>query len=195
MNVAGASGGGIVRSGPSTNFTKITSLNEFEPLVIVGRANNYDQGFDWFIVRYRNGQQGYQSGGLICTNTQRVQGTWGYCSDLRAALSGNSGGNQGNNGNQNHHEKVVYYCDTGERLNVEYNRTANDDWVTFNFPNERAYRLEPAQSGSGFLYSDGLWDLQGKGNQVLVPAAVDCSQLAAVIRPIGLEEPRAHGAA
>ena len=54
--------GGNVRSGPSTEYPKIGSLTNGDPVVLLKKQKPASDSFNWFKIAYGNGQVGYQWG-------------------------------------------------------------------------------------------------------------------------------------
>ena len=71
--------GGNVRSGPSTEYPKIGSLKNGDPVVLLKKQRPARDGFNWFKIAYRNGRVGYQWGGILCGFNNKVNGTYGLC--------------------------------------------------------------------------------------------------------------------
>lgn len=76
---AAASWGGIVRSGPSMQSDRLDSLSEGEVITLLADTGVQMNGYNWFQIQYRNGQNGYQWGGIICGQTQPIPGTFEIC--------------------------------------------------------------------------------------------------------------------
>lgn len=71
--------GGIVRDGPGTEYGRVTSLREMEPITILERTGVRYNGYDWFLIEYRGRRTGYHWGGIICPNHQSILGTYNVC--------------------------------------------------------------------------------------------------------------------
>jgi len=71
--------GGNVRSGPSTDYPKIGSLKNGDPVVLLKKQKPARDSFNWFKIAYGNGQVGYQWGGILCGFNNKVKGTYGLC--------------------------------------------------------------------------------------------------------------------
>ena len=71
--------GGNVRSGPSTDYPKIGSLKNGDPVVLLKKEQLTSDRFNWFEIAYGNGQVGYQWGGILCGFNNKVNGTFGIC--------------------------------------------------------------------------------------------------------------------
>lgn len=69
LPVSGRSLGGIVRSGPSLNARRVTSLRENQRITIVQDTGVRMNDFNWFRVRWHGGE-GYQWGGIMCADTE-----------------------------------------------------------------------------------------------------------------------------
>ena len=78
-NLKIGSWGGNVRSGPSTDYPKIGSLTNGDPVVLLKKQKPARDGFNWFKIAYGNGQVGYQWGGILCGFNNKVNGTYGLC--------------------------------------------------------------------------------------------------------------------
>jgi hypothetical protein len=71
--------GGKVRSGPGPNFGAIGSLQEREPIILLGQSDApLFQNFPWFKIRFR-GRIGYQWGGIICGIDAPIPGAFQTC--------------------------------------------------------------------------------------------------------------------
>jgi hypothetical protein len=71
--------GGNIRSGPSTEFPRVGSLKNGDPVVILKREKTAGSQYDWFKISYGNGQIGYQWGGILCGFNNKINGTFGLC--------------------------------------------------------------------------------------------------------------------
>jgi hypothetical protein len=71
--------GGNVRSGPSTDYARVGSLKNGDPVVLLKRERFSGGQFDWFKITYGQGQIGYQWGGILCGFSNKVNGTFGIC--------------------------------------------------------------------------------------------------------------------
>lgn len=74
----GQSWGGIVRSGPGTNYAKIGSLAEGTPLTILSDTGVDFNGYRWFQIRWGS-RTGYQWGGIICPKGRALAGAFQVC--------------------------------------------------------------------------------------------------------------------
>ncbi|PCJ94286.1 MAG: hypothetical protein COA52_05335, partial [Hyphomicrobiales bacterium] len=105
--VRAASSGGRVRSGPGMNYGQVGSLQNGEHVTLLEKTNVVMNGFPWFEIQFRGGQNGYQWGGILCETRKRVPGVNGICRTRPTNTNqGNNGngsnnGNAGNQGNQN----------------------------------------------------------------------------------------------
>ena len=75
---AAKSWGGIVRSGPGTQYGRIASLNEGERITVLQQTGQYYQDRPWFKISFR-GRIGYHWGGIICPLGRSVPGTFQVC--------------------------------------------------------------------------------------------------------------------
>lgn len=64
--------------------------------------------------------------------------------------------------------RVAYTCNEGIPLIVTFVNSGADDHVLYSHDSGPEIRLSSAQSGSGFRYSDGVRELHGKGDDILV---------------------------
>ncbi|WP_068411709.1 MliC family protein [Labrenzia sp. OB1] len=65
----GQSFGGKVRSGPGMQYQQVGSLYERDSFLILNATGVMMNGYEWFQIRYGNGQTGFQWGGLLCSQT------------------------------------------------------------------------------------------------------------------------------
>jgi hypothetical protein len=70
--------GGIVRSGPGTQFARLTSTTEGTRITILSNTGIKFNGFDWFEIRYGD-LRGFQWGGIICPIGAPLSGTFQSC--------------------------------------------------------------------------------------------------------------------
>ncbi len=70
--------GGIMRSGPGTNYKKMASLREGENIVILERTNQFMGDYPWFKIKAR-GRIGYKWGGILCSRGPQIEGTFQQC--------------------------------------------------------------------------------------------------------------------
>jgi len=63
----GQSYGGKVRSGPGIQYGQSGSLYQGDTILILSGTGVMMNGYEWFQIRYRNGQIGYHWGGLFCS--------------------------------------------------------------------------------------------------------------------------------
>ena len=59
--------GGVVRDGPGQNYRKVDSLQEGDPVTLIGPTDVMDNGYPWFRIAYAGGGSGYQWGGILCS--------------------------------------------------------------------------------------------------------------------------------
>ena len=78
-NLKIGSWGGNVRSGPSTDYTRIGSLREGDPVVLLEKIKSSGSKLNWFKIAYGKGKVGYQWGGILCGFDKEVNGTFGVC--------------------------------------------------------------------------------------------------------------------
>ncbi|MHA7774158.1 SH3 domain-containing protein [Roseibium sp. M-1] len=79
VDAPGQSLGGVLRTGPGTDYARTGSLQEGTPLTIVRRTRQYMNGYDWFEVRTSDGQSGYQWGGIMCSVGTQIEGIFQAC--------------------------------------------------------------------------------------------------------------------
>ncbi|MEO0497247.1 MAG: SH3 domain-containing protein [Pseudomonadota bacterium] len=72
--------GGIVRSGPGTNFDRLDSLPFAESISITERTGVVMDGYEWFKIEYSEGLEGYQWGGIMCSKSV-IEGLYAPCPD------------------------------------------------------------------------------------------------------------------
>jgi len=60
----------IVRSGPNVKFKRIDRLALNEPVELIGESGQYFQEYQWYKIRYGEGQEGYAWGGTMCVETE-----------------------------------------------------------------------------------------------------------------------------
>jgi hypothetical protein len=76
---AAGSWGGIVRSGPGMEYARLVTLREGEPVTLVLNTHIDKDGYPWFLIRFRNGQLGFQWGGILCRTSVAVDGVYETC--------------------------------------------------------------------------------------------------------------------
>lgn len=59
--------GGVVRDGPGQNSRKVGSLQEGDPVTLIGPAGVVENGYPWFQITYPGGGGGFQWGGILCS--------------------------------------------------------------------------------------------------------------------------------
>ena len=77
LDIPGRSYGGKLRAGPGMDFDQIASLEEGDAITILANTNVAMNGYDWFLVQLPDGRQGYQWGGLLCSDALHVIGIYG----------------------------------------------------------------------------------------------------------------------
>ena len=77
--VAAGSWGGIVRSGPGMDYARVASLREGERVALLYNTGIMRDGYPWFLIRFRNGQLGFQWGGILCRLEVPVDGLYETC--------------------------------------------------------------------------------------------------------------------
>jgi hypothetical protein len=77
--IAVTTGGGIVRSGPGLTHSKASSLYKGDPVALVAVTDVNMDGYLWFQIRYRDGQQGYALGALLCARETWLEGLHKQC--------------------------------------------------------------------------------------------------------------------
>lgn len=160
LNALGLSIGGPVQSGPGENFGRLTSLMAFEPVLISGRANENRDGFDWFVVKYRGGQLGYQNGALLCSDNQLIVGMKGACSELRSVMNGTP--------------KLplvskrpsVYLCKTGLTMSVTFADERGESYLEADYGGALKTRLVTQTHGPNLDFSNGIYELRGTNNSL-----------------------------
>lgn len=65
VNLYGQSYGGVLRSGPGQEFSRVASLREGDSIEIIGDPDVWMDGYKWFKVRTPQGV-GYHWGGIFC---------------------------------------------------------------------------------------------------------------------------------
>ena len=83
VNVQGQSLGGKLRAGPGVNHRQVGSLVEGTFITIVSNSGVRFDGYDWFEVDAGNGRQGFQWGGIMCSNGQQIAGVFDQCRNRR----------------------------------------------------------------------------------------------------------------
>jgi hypothetical protein len=77
--VAAGSWGGIVRNGPGMEHARLASLREGERVALLYNTGIMWDGYPWFLIRFRNGQLGFQWGGILCRLEVPVDGLYETC--------------------------------------------------------------------------------------------------------------------
>lgn len=71
--------GGVVRSGPGREFSRLGSLAEGERITLIENTGVLDNDYSWFKIRYRGSRVGYQWGGIVCGLDQPIDGAFETC--------------------------------------------------------------------------------------------------------------------
>lgn len=74
----GASYGGILRSGPGTDYSRVASLAEGDWLDIIEPTGIWWNDYQWYRVNSSHGE-GYQWGGIICSSGELLEGVYQVC--------------------------------------------------------------------------------------------------------------------
>lgn len=77
--VAVSTYGGVVRSGPGFEHSKVTSMYKGDPVALLAVTDAETDGFMWFQIRYRDGLKGYALGGLLCPKEASIEGIQEIC--------------------------------------------------------------------------------------------------------------------
>jgi hypothetical protein len=83
--VAAGSWGGIVRSGPGMEHSRIATLREGEAVTLLANTHVDRDGYPWFLIRFRDNQLGFQWGGILCRAAVAVEGLYESCPGGRHA--------------------------------------------------------------------------------------------------------------
>lgn len=81
LNYQGKSFGGNLRLGPGMNYPQTGSLPDGTWVTILRNAGNGFEGYDWFEVATDKGVQGFQWGGVLCSNGTQLPGISKRCDD------------------------------------------------------------------------------------------------------------------
>lgn len=113
--------GGIVRSGPGPGYAKQDSLNEGDPVSLMGVTPDLDNGYPWFKIWYgRDQRKGYMWGGILCAKGAERPDVYQTCPGTKTS---NKGAGCAQSGNQV--EQMI--CANSQlsgldaQLNSEYN--------------------------------------------------------------------------
>jgi hypothetical protein len=74
-----ATWGGIVRSGPGQEFSRLASLAEGERITLVENTGVFWNEYPWFKILYRGNRRGYQWGGIVCSLGNPIEGAYQTC--------------------------------------------------------------------------------------------------------------------
>ncbi len=163
--IRAASGGGVVRGGPGTNYRRLGSLREFERVTVTQNTGVMMNGYPWFKIRYRGGKSGYQWGGLICSLDQPFVGTFDTCANFRRTLQGS---NTPAPANPQTRRQVEYSCNEGIPLRVIFVEDNQQSFAVYSHDSGPQIRVPATPSGSGFSYSDGFNQLRGRGSSIML---------------------------
>ncbi|GAB2184498.1 MliC family protein [Roseibium sp. LAB1] len=169
----GASYGGKVRSGPGIQYGQSGSLFQGDPILILSGTGVMMNGYEWFQIRYRNGQTGYHWGGLFCSE-RPYPGIYEVCgvgslvqnpvpqqpSGQPSAASGlngrnvgvvrHSGGSFTHVGNGQWQEADVYGT-----VNFYFQEFGRDDWSVYLHDSSRNVTLQLDLHRRMILYAQG----------------------------------------
>ncbi|QFS98000.1 Membrane-bound lysozyme-inhibitor of c-type lysozyme [Labrenzia sp. THAF191b] len=169
----GASYGGKVRSGPGMQYGQSGSLRQGDAILILSGTGVMMNGYEWFQVRYRNGQTGFHWGGLFCSE-RPYPGIYEVCGgrpqvqnpvpqqpggQLSAAPGVNgqnvgvvrhSGGSFTNIGNGQWQEADVYGT-----VNFHFQEFGRDDWSVYLHDASRNVTLQLDLHRRMILYEQG----------------------------------------
>lgn len=59
--------GGVVRDGPGQTYRQVDSLQEGDPVTLLGPTDVTENGYPWFRIAYPGGGSGFQWGGILCS--------------------------------------------------------------------------------------------------------------------------------
>jgi hypothetical protein len=74
-----ATWGGVVRSGPGQEFSRLASLAEGERITLVENTGVFWNDYPWFKILYYGNRRGYQWGGIICSLGNPIEGAYETC--------------------------------------------------------------------------------------------------------------------
>jgi hypothetical protein len=77
--IQAGSWGGKVRAGPGMEYEHLTSLKEGDPVTLLGVSDVVMNGYPWFHIQYRTGQEGFKWGGILCAKDVMVDGLYENC--------------------------------------------------------------------------------------------------------------------
>ncbi|WP_319533784.1 MliC family protein [uncultured Cohaesibacter sp.] len=168
-----ATGGGVVRGGPGTNYQRVTSLPEFAPITVTGHTGVMFNGYPWFTILYHGNRSGYMWGGIICSTNTPFQGTFDTCNNFRRSLQGNNFQPQQPQRPQPqqprqtvHRNFMTFSCNEGIPLQVTFIADNTQAFALYSYDSGPQIRVSQVRSGSGLRYSDGFRELLSKGNEV-----------------------------
>jgi hypothetical protein len=159
-----ASRGGKLRVGPGLNTRQVGSTTDGQPLTLLGTAGQTHNGLPWFNVRLRNGQTGYQWGGIVCSTGRAIGGTAGVC-PRAVTTAQRPGGTRGGNRPNNTVDPVDVIVNI---LDIFANAAAGGGNNTFQ-------QTLAVRAGDGGIWTEGslsrrqaaVYTLNGKENQLL----------------------------
>nr|WP_321442706.1 SH3 domain-containing protein [uncultured Cohaesibacter sp.] len=157
-------GGGIVRSGPGTQYRRVTSLPEFTPIMVTGSTGVMFNGYPWFTIQYRGNRSGYMWGGIICSTRTPFQGTFDTCANYRASLQPQAKPRRQTP--QVRRNTVNYSCNEGIPLRVTFFDDNRESYALYSHDSGPKIRVTQVRSGSGMRYTDGFHELSGKGGEI-----------------------------
>lgn len=77
--VAVSTYGGVVRSGPGMEHSKVASMYKGDPVALIAVTDTEMDQFKWFQIRYRDGKTGYASGSRLCPKEAAIEGIQEHC--------------------------------------------------------------------------------------------------------------------
>ncbi|WP_133192680.1 SH3 domain-containing protein [Labrenzia sp. 011] len=168
----GFSYGGKVRSGPGMKYRQVGSLREGDQILILNGTGTMMNGYEWFKIRYRNGQTGFQWGGIMCSqspyatilrtcngpglhtqapvSTKRAQPASNAVNGYSVARIVYPGGSFTSTGNGQWQE-----ADTQGRVNFRFHEQARDEWSVYLFDASRNVSLQLDLHRKQVLYGIG----------------------------------------
>ncbi len=160
--------GGNIRSGPSTDYPKIDSLKNGDPVVLLKKIKTNGTKFNWFKIAYDGGKIGYQWGGILCGFKHKVSGTFGICEKNNRSTPRTY-----ECANQNHLRSLgskrktkitfivgqtknrfkVYWLDYNGKKNINQNLTEGMSWTVETYPSHPWAVYKVLASGSETCHS------------------------------------------
>ena len=80
--------GGKVRAGPGMDHGQVGSLQYGDAVVLLERTGVLMGDYEWFHIAFGDGKRGYHWGGIMCTLTPGISGTFPCPDDLKAEVTG-----------------------------------------------------------------------------------------------------------